>query len=175
MVSILTILLFVGQYYDHHGDRTLFIKHRPTFKQIFKLNLFDQPRSTKLTVEQQLEEAENEEFVFKGKLKESHGNITLPAILIQISIMLLVSATFSFVKKVTISWLHLFAQFIVNISITIFLVFYMLWSDNFEAALICFGVLTVTNFLTILLFDRLDKNSDKHINKSKNSLYPSSS
>ncbi len=157
----MTTVLFVGQFYDHHGDRTFFIKHRPTFRQMFSLPSKGKNQLIKLSVAEQLEEDENQEFVSKGNLQESHGSIFIPAALIQICIMLFVSACFSFYKRTSLTHLQLIFQFFINILITFFGVFFMLWNDDSTTSFIWFAILILSNCLTVVFLDRLERRSKK--------------
>jgi len=169
--SLLTIL-FVGQFYDHHGDRTLFIKHRPTFRQMFSIPHKEYLPAAKQTAAEKAEESENEEFLLEQNLRESHGEIFFPSVLIQISIMLLISGCFSFYRKVTLSFWQLIIQFSINILITLLAVLFMLWDDNATTSTILFMTIVVTNYLTIVIQTRVDnysKVNNLEINSTTNS------
>ena len=153
--------VIVGQFYDHHGDRTLFIKHRPTLRQIFSLPSKEQHQSTKPTVAEKLDEEENDEFVYKGNLEESHGSIIIPSMLIQLCLMLFVCTCFLFYKKISLQYCQLILQLCINILITTFGVFYTLWDDNSTKLFTWFAILTFTNFITIVFFDKLESRSNR--------------
>jgi hypothetical protein len=154
--SLLTIL-FVGQFYDHHGDKNLFIKNRPSFRQIFSF-----PPKNPLPATSQGTEAKvkgNENFVLKQMEKESDGALFIASILIQISIMLIIAGCFSFFKKTSLSPRQLIILNSINFLITFFTVSFMLFIDNTTTSIILFLALIVTNYLTIIIHSSLVNHS----------------
>lgn len=142
MIFLLTTVLFVGQFYDHHGDRSLFIKHRPTFHQMFHP-----------------EEDVYQEFIASRDLPRRHGILMLPSIMIQITIMLLVSGVFSLCKRKALSWLQLIGQFIFNFFITSVGVFSALYYENLMTSIIWLLVSVATNLITIIIIDRKQRSN----------------
>ena len=97
-VSILTTILFVGQFYDpQDGDRTFFLKHKPTFKQYFySPTAFHRLHPSKLTLTEEMEEKSFQEF---RKDMTNNPSLILPIILIQVSLTSFIVGLYSFLFK----------------------------------------------------------------------------
>jgi hypothetical protein len=156
--SLLTIL-FVGQFYDHHGDKNIFIKNRPSFRQIFSFPPKNPLPATSQDADKKVKEIENENFVLKQMEKESDGALFIASVLIQISIMLIIAGCFSFFKKTSLSLRQLIILNSINLLITFFAVSFMLFIDNTTTSIILFLVIVITNYLTIIIHNRLFNHS----------------
>lgn len=145
MCLTLLTFLFVGQFYDHHGDKALFIKHSPSFQQVFS---FDS--------ENHLPEA-IQVANSKRKERENESGIALfiTSIFIGFSITFLASGSLSFFKNISFSLQQLYIPFTINFLVTFFATPVLLLIDNSLISYIFFIVLIVSNFLTTLLYNRL--------------------
>ena len=153
VISLLFTVLFVGQFYDHHGDRTMFVKHRPTFQQIFSPHSPKNPANP--TVEEKFGAKDYKEFIIDRDLQKGHGNIFVPAVFIQLSLMLLISGMFSLYKMIPIHEVELIVQFVINLFVTWFLLSYALFTDDLES-LFWVAAMILSNYLTIMLLTRKD-------------------
>ena len=71
-ISLLVSVLFVGQFYDHHGDKALFIKHRPTFHMSFYGSPRDEKQDeVKHSVNEDIEEKYFQEFIATRNIQKS--------------------------------------------------------------------------------------------------------
>ena len=156
-ISLLTTILFVGQFYDpEDGDRTFFIKHKPTFKQYFySPTAYHRFHPSKLTLTEEIEESAFQEF--RNDMTDNSLPI-LPIILMQISLTLLIVGLFSDLFKINLKYWQLLTQFVINVTITSFGLVYILWADNFSTTLIfTFGIVTV-NILSVILLEKIKLN-----------------
>lgn len=157
ILSLITTLLFVGQFYDHHGDKGIFIKHRPTFQQIFypAIEEADEQFRSLNSLEKQQNEV-NREFYTKNHLLETEANGSSAGALIQLTITLFTFGLISLFKKIPYHFMQLVVQFSINIFITILCVYFMLFFDTLTATIILFSIITTSNFITTLLVGRLN-------------------
>jgi hypothetical protein len=160
VVSSLLTFLFVGQFYDHHGDRTLFIKNRPTFRQLFILPPKNPVPAASQDAEKKAEE--NESFILKQMERESEGALFIASILIETSLMLLISGCFSFLKKTSFFPLQLIIQLSINFLIVFFALSLMLFIDDATTSFIFFITLGITNYFTIIIYNIFDNHSKKN-------------
>ncbi len=156
IVSLLMSILFIGQFYDpEDGDRTLFIKHKPTLKQYFySPSAYHRFLPTKLNFNEEIEERKFQEF---KRNMISNTIPIIPLILIQVTLTLLIGGIISFfVKKNFNNW-QLFTHFIINIVITTFGLLYVLLQDNFFITLIFSFIILIISILSIILIDKIQK------------------
>lgn len=154
---LLTAILFVGQYYDpQDGDRTLFIKHRATFKQIFYSPIaYHRLFPTKLSSSEILEEQYFQEFIGNGfSINSDNNSLLLATGLYQLSLTLFVCGLFSQLTQLTLSKQQLFLHFIFNFFFTTLGVFYLMLADNALTTCILLLSIFILNLLCMLYLNR---------------------
>lgn len=154
VLSSLLTFLFVGQFYDHHGDKAIFIKNSPTFRQIFRFSSNDPLPADSHDAEKKI--LENEKVVLKQRERESDGAFFIASILIEMSIMLLISGCFSFLEKISFFLSQLAIQFSVNFLIAFLGFSFILFIDDATTSYIFFIALAITNYLTIIIYNIID-------------------
>ena len=101
-ICLLTTILFVGQFYDpEDGDRSFFIKYRPTFKQYFYSPIaFHRFLPKKLTLVEEIEENAFQDFIVnREQLKNNNNFFLVSTILIQTTLTLLTFSLYSLISK----------------------------------------------------------------------------
>ena len=157
-ISLLTTILFVGQFYDpEDGDRTLFIKHKPTVKQYFYSPVaYYRYHPTKLSLTEEIEERAFQEFIANRDLfKNGNTFFLLAIILIQVTLTLLICGLFSLLAKTAIKNWQLISQFLINLVVTTFGITYILHADNFITSILIGFVITTLNLLTFILLNNV--------------------
>ena len=158
--SLLTIL-FVGQFYDHHGDKALFIKSRPTFSQIFRPQAKNQFPVVSQDSLKNIIDIEDVKTAIRQLERESSGAFFIATMFIEMSILFLLSGCFSLLKKTKFSIRQLIILFSINFFITFFGLSFILFADNATISYTFFVILAITNYLTIIIYNINGEHSKK--------------
>ncbi|MDZ4758714.1 MAG: hypothetical protein SGJ10_11350 [Bacteroidota bacterium] len=154
--SLFTAILFIGQvYHSEDGDRSFFIKYKPTFQQYFYSPKFiHRLQPTKLTLIEDKDEHAFQEYIIEIGVLSRNNGVLLPAILIQLAFTFFICGGFSMYSKTILNYEYIGWQFLINLLITYFGLFFMSFLDeNTTTKIVCLSLLSI-NFLTILFFLR---------------------
>ncbi len=157
LVFLILTILFVGEFYDpEDGDRSFFIKYKPTLQHVFYSPVAQHRyMPAAITPAELKDESAYQDFVAKRiSLKSGAIFPLLPALLIQVTLTLLVCGIFQFITKRRIKDWQLIFQFLINVFITTFSLVYITHYDNAITTLIIALLLTTINLITIRLLTK---------------------
>ncbi len=158
-IFFIITILFVGQYHDpQDGDRTFFIKYKPTLKQFYYSPLANKNLlSGKHSLQEYMEEEAFQEFIVNQQLlKTVNGCFWVPITLIQLTLTFLICGLFSLYASTHLKYWQLIAHFLINFAVTTLGVINILLRDTHTTTLISSFVIFTTNLLTVIVLYKIN-------------------
>lgn len=167
IVLIIFSWLFIGVFSEpEFGDKTIFIKHKPTFKIEFYSPIGESDlKLSELNKEKQIEEIAFQEYIINQNLLKNNNSDFFAILLIGMIFTYLSLGIYKLKNSGVYLFWQIITQFIINIVISTIGIALMLTFNKSYISIIILTLIFIVNYLSVILTETIKNKINYNKNK----------